>query len=116
MLSIKQNQLNLPINSDLHTFGLTYGISLKMLTKVGFSCGLNLYHSKLLSKRKINLKIQKSLKTTPHSVALRLRVKRVLTFLWTIRCYKGFRHKFCLPARGQRTKTNARTKKAFKFF
>ncbi|AFT80456.1 SSU ribosomal protein S13p (S18e) [Candidatus Portiera aleyrodidarum BT-QVLC] len=24
-------------------------------------------------------------------------------------CYRGLRHKRCLPVRGQRTKTNART-------
>ncbi len=28
-----------------------------------------------------------------------------------IRCYRGFRHRFGLPVRGQRTRTNARTRK-----
>jgi small subunit ribosomal protein S13 len=28
-----------------------------------------------------------------------------------IKCYKGFRHEECLPVRGQRTRTNARTQK-----
>ena len=28
-----------------------------------------------------------------------------------IGCYRGMRHKFGLPVRGQRTKTNARTRK-----
>jgi len=31
-----------------------------------------------------------------------------------IKCYKGIRHIFRLPVRGQRTRTNARSRKRFK--
>jgi small subunit ribosomal protein S13 len=36
-----------------------------------------------------------------------LNIKRLIE----IRCYRGIRHRIGLPVRGQRTKTNARTRK-----
>jgi len=36
-----------------------------------------------------------------------MNIKRLIE----IGCYRGMRHKFGLPVRGQRTKTNARTRK-----
>lgn len=38
---------------------------------------------------------------------IRLNIKRLLD----IKCYRGLRHKLGLPVRGQKTKTNARTRK-----
>ena len=38
---------------------------------------------------------------------IRLNIKRLVD----IRCFRGLRHKANLPVRGQRTKTNARTRK-----
>ena len=38
---------------------------------------------------------------------VRLNIKRLMD----IRCFRGLRHKAGLPVRGQRTKTNARTRK-----
>ena len=38
---------------------------------------------------------------------IRLNIKR----LTDIKCYRGLRHKMGLPVRGQKTKTNARTRK-----
>lgn len=38
---------------------------------------------------------------------VRLNIKRLLD----IRCYRGLRHRLGLPVRGQKTKTNARTRK-----
>ena len=43
--------------------------------------------------------------------ALRSEVKRNIKRLMDIGCYKGLRHRRGLPANGQRTKTNARTRK-----
>ncbi|MGP1947134.1 MAG: 30S ribosomal protein S13 [Arsenophonus sp. NC-PG7-MAG3] len=39
--------------------------------------------------------------------AVTLSIKRLMD----IGCYRGLRHRRCLPVRGQRTKTNARTRK-----
>jgi small subunit ribosomal protein S13 len=43
--------------------------------------------------------------------ALRRQVAQNITRLREIRCYRGDRHRRGLPVRGQRTKTNARTRK-----
>lgn len=42
---------------------------------------------------------------------LRREVSQNITRLKEISCYRGFRHKKNLPVRGQRTRTNARTRK-----
>ncbi len=42
---------------------------------------------------------------------LRSEVQRNIKRLMDIGCYRGLRHRRGLPARGQRTKTNARTRK-----
>ena len=43
--------------------------------------------------------------------ALRSEVSMNIKRLMDIGCYRGFRHRRGLPVRGQRTKTNARTRK-----
>lgn len=42
---------------------------------------------------------------------LRRLVQQNISRLRDIRCYRGIRHRVGLPCRGQRTKTNARTRK-----
>ena len=46
--------------------------------------------------------------------ALRRQVQQNIQRLKDIRCYRGERHRRGLPARGQRTKSNARTRKGKK--
>ena len=42
---------------------------------------------------------------------LRRQVQQNITRLRDIKCYRGIRHRLGLPVRGQRTRTNARTRK-----
>ena len=42
---------------------------------------------------------------------LRRQLQQAITRLRDIKCYRGLRHRQGLPVRGQRTKTNARTRK-----
>ncbi len=42
---------------------------------------------------------------------LRRQIAQNISRLREIRCYRGIRHRVGLPVRGQRTKTNARTRK-----
>lgn len=42
---------------------------------------------------------------------LRRQVQQNINRLRDIKCYRGMRHRLGLPVRGQRTKTNARTRK-----
>jgi small subunit ribosomal protein S13 len=43
--------------------------------------------------------------------ALRVEIQRAIKRLIDVGCYRGIRHKAGLPVRGQRTKSNARTRK-----
>jgi small subunit ribosomal protein S13 len=45
---------------------------------------------------------------------LRREVQQNIKRLVSINCYRGMRHRLGLPVRGQRTKTNARTRKGKK--
>jgi len=45
---------------------------------------------------------------------LRRKVQQEIGRLGDIRCYRGLRHRRGLPVRGQRTRTNARTRKGAK--
>ena len=42
---------------------------------------------------------------------LRRQVQQAITRLRDVKCYRGIRHRIGLPVRGQRTRTNARTRK-----
>lgn len=42
---------------------------------------------------------------------LRRQIQQSIARLRDIKCYRGIRHRLGLPVRGQRTKTNARTRK-----
>ena len=42
---------------------------------------------------------------------LRREISMSIKRLMDLGCYRGLRHRKCLPVRGQRTKTNARTRK-----
>lgn len=42
-------------------------------------------------------------------------IKKQIKFFWEIKLYRGIRHMLNLPVRGQRTKTNSKTKKKFNF-
>jgi small subunit ribosomal protein S13 len=105
--------VNLP-NSKRIEYGLTYvfGIGLKssrdILTKVGIDYNKRV---KDLSDSEVSV-IEKEVSnnfTTEGDLRkeITLNIKR----LQEIGSYRGSRHKKGLPCRGQRTKTNARTKK-----
>lgn len=56
-------------------------------------------------------RIQKLVEQYPVEGELRARVAQNIKRLITIGCYRGLRHRRGLPVRGQRTRTNARTRK-----
>jgi small subunit ribosomal protein S13 len=74
-----------------------------------------------------NLTITKTMKEHQHQVLtaierpifgykLKIKIKSRLSFLMDqVRNFRGIRHKYTYPVRGQRTKTNAKTKRKFKF-
>jgi small subunit ribosomal protein S13 len=105
--------VNLPINKRIE-YALTYvfGIGLKrsrdILTKLHINFDKRV---KDLVDNEIAA-IQKEVSTSylvegDLRKEIRLNIKR----LQDIACYRGLRHKKSLPVRGQRTRTNARTRK-----
>jgi len=63
-----------------------------------------------LPEKKVNY-IDRYIKKSVLPKKIFQQIKKNVTFLKTIRSYKGVRHKAGLPVRGQRTQTNAKTVK-----
>ena len=105
--------VTLPYNKRVE-YGLTYifGIGLKtsqgILSKLAINYDIRV---KDLTDEQVAA-IQKEI-TTVHTVEGDLRKEIMLNIrrLQEIGSYRGLRHKVSLPVRGQRTKTNARTRK-----
>ena len=98
----------------LKNFSDIYGVNSKKVKSLGQKLGLNPLNKDIKFKKKNNGYIIKSFKIDEYDKNLRLQIKKNIKFLNQIRVYKGIRHSLKLPSRGQRTKTNAKTKKRFK--
>ncbi|AFM21154.1 MAG TPA: 30S ribosomal protein S13 [Acetomicrobium flavidum] len=89
-----------------------YGIGLPSARKILAATGVNPdTRVKDLTEDEIN-KLQKEIENNYKVEGdLRREVSANIKRLIDIGCYRGLRHKLGLPVRGQRTKTNARTRK-----
>jgi len=109
--------VNLPTNKRVH-IALTYihGIgrtsARKILATVGIGDGINSFPrvnelsedeiTKIREQIDANFKVEGELRRE-----VQLNIKRLMDMA----CYRGIRHRKGLPVRGQRTHTNARTRK-----
>jgi small subunit ribosomal protein S13 len=106
--------MNLKNNKYVHMeLPKLYGVGKYQVTKVcnklniGVGCclgDLNQSYLYLLLK-------QMDLQNLILDIELKKQKRKVILFLMEIKCYKGIRHIFNLPVRGQRTRTNARSNK-----
>ncbi len=80
----------------------------EILNKAGIDAGVRTKDLSDDELSRINSIVETSFETEGQ---LRRTVAQNIARLRDINCYRGFRHKRGLPARGQRTKTNARTRK-----
>jgi len=93
-----------------YIFGIGNTTSEKILTKAGVD----------LSKRVKDwtdeevIKVREAVDEVKVEGALRSEIQMNIKRLMDIGCYRGLRHRRGLPVRGQRTKTNARTRKGRK--
>lgn len=104
--------VNLPRQKRIE-YGLTYiyGIGVKSARDILKEAGINLdTRVKDLSDEDVS-KIQKQVSGYKTEGDLRNENRRNIRRLQEIGSYRGSRHKKSLPVRGQRTKTNARTRK-----
>ncbi|MGA1864732.1 MAG: 30S ribosomal protein S13 [bacterium] len=104
--------VDLPKNKRIE-IGLTYIYGLgriranKILQKAGVDKDIKV--SKL-TEEEIN-RIREQVEELKVEGDLRREISMNIKRLMDIGCYRGFRHRRSLPARGQRTHTNARTRK-----
>ena len=91
-----------------YIFGIGKTSSLKILDKANIARDKKVAE---LSEEELD-KIRKII-DTEYSIegSLRANIRMNIKRLMDIGCYRGLRHRRGLPARGQRTRTNARTRK-----
>ncbi len=88
-----------------------YGIGRPTSQKILKEAGVNFdTRIKDLSEEDIN-KIRACIEGVKVEGDLRKDIRLAIKRLIDIKCYRGLRHKMSLPVRGQRSKTNARTRK-----
>jgi small subunit ribosomal protein S13 len=90
-----------------YVYGIGKFVSQKILAKVRIDPAVR---AKNLSAEQINL-LQKEIETMPVEGELKKIVRENIQTMKRIQSYRGLRHAMKLPARGQRTRTNARTLK-----
>jgi small subunit ribosomal protein S13 len=104
--------INIPPHK--HTeIGLTaiFGIGRTRARKICEACGID-YAKKIKELSDAELeKVRDAVNTYTIEGDLRRETTMNIKRLMDIGCYRGFRHRRGLPMRGQRTKTNARTRK-----
>ncbi len=98
-----------PIGAALtYIFGIGRTSALKICESAGVDPGVRTSDLTEDNVRQIRNVIQQSYKVEG---ALKAEINMNIKRLIDINCYRGFRHKMGLPSRGQRTRTNARTRK-----
>lgn len=107
--------VDLPRNKRME-IGLTYifGIGLTTSRKILTACGMD-FDTKTddLTEDEIN-KLRAELENYEIEGELRRKINLNIKRLSEINSYRGMRHRRGLPLRGQRTKTNARTRRGKK--
>lgn len=112
-MAVRIEGINLPLNKRVE-YGLTYIFGVGVKSSRDILNKLNIEFDKRvkdLNDQEIT-SIQKELSGSYMiEGALRKKIYENINRLRDIKCYRGDRHKRGLPVRGQRTKTNARTRK-----
>ena len=95
-----------------YIYGIGLTTSKKVLEEAGISEDVRV---KDLTEEQLNA-IRKTIDAIKVEGDLRREVQLNIKRLMEIGCYRGMRHRKGLPVRGQRTKTNARTRKGKAYF
>jgi len=91
-----------------YIFGIGLPTAKKILARTGVNPDVRVKALSEEDAQKIRREIEENIKVEGD---LRREVSLSIKRLIDIGCYRGIRHKIGLPVRGQRTKTNARTRK-----
>lgn len=104
--------VNIPDHKRIEA-GLTliYGIGRSFSRKLLKDLNINM-DTKVRDLNEVDLnKIREYLSKVPVEGDLKRKIQLDIKRLQEVGCYRGLRHRKRLPVRGQRTKTNARTRK-----
>ena len=107
--------INLPPEKNIlialtYVYGVGVNLSKKILEELNINPAVK---AKDISETDLN-KIREKISRIPTEGELRQKISQDIKRLQEIGSYRGLRHKKRLPVRGQRTKTNARTKRGKK--
>ena len=91
-----------------YIFGIGRASALEIMNKAGIDPNQRVRDLSDADVNKLRQAIEKEYRVEG---ALRTEVAMNIKRLMDIGCYRGFRHRRGLPMRGQRTRTNARTRK-----
>ena len=91
-----------------YIFGIGRPTALKLLATTGVNPDIRVKDLSDGDIQKLREQLEKNLKVEGD---LRREITSAIKRLMDIGCYRGLRHRRGLPVRGQRTKTNARTRK-----
>ncbi|HEV7738499.1 MAG TPA: 30S ribosomal protein S13 [Chlamydiales bacterium] len=91
-----------------YVFGIGLTLSNQIIEKLGFNKNMRARELNAEQIAQLN-----AILTTEYVVEgdLRRQIQNNIKRLIGIHCYRGMRHRLGLPVRGQRTRTNARTRK-----
>jgi small subunit ribosomal protein S13 len=94
--------------SLMYIYGIGKHVSTEICTKLGLNPDMKAHNLTEDEIAKINAVL-----TSQYTVEgdLRRQIQNNIKRLISIHCYRGMRHRLGLPVRGQRTRTNARTRK-----
>lgn len=92
-----------------------YGINKNRCLRAFFEKGVNIRHypNNKITGEKTKL-VKKNFENYQTGKILKQEIRNNIQFLIKIKNFRGFRHKNSYPTRGQRTHTNAKTKKKVK--
>lgn len=93
------------LTKDVANKGVPYSFVKRIKRLFGINSKFNIPHIKNNARRLFNSK----LKNSTINKKLNSYNKEAIQFLIESKTYRGLRHKFYLPVRGQRTHTNAKT-------
>lgn len=105
---------NLNSSYPLSLFSFNFGVNSLKVKKLAINLGSNISNKELKLKNKNTSLIKNCFNFNHYTKMLRLQIKNNLKFLIEIKINRGVRHRLGLPTRGQRTKTNSKTKRRFK--
>lgn len=91
-----------------YIFGIGRSMANRILEKTGVSPDIRVKDLSESDVAALRAEIEKNLRVEG---ALRTEISMNIKRLIEIQCYRGLRHRSGLPVRGQRTHTNARTRK-----